>query len=294
MKKQIIVNPTTLKGYEVNERIKELMGIKPINENTHKSVVELTKLGPDGKVYGIVRENHEYYIKSAENKKNLVAEDFQYIGGLQNKKDEAHPSYAKATKQLNLKFISLNEMFNSSTKINIFENDNLHANQANGFSGAGNLEGNTPMWENENQNGQLQAGTLIRKDGIVYSIGDMSDPQHIQLIDKTNPNSQNYSTLNTLNHFLRNNDIQIVNGIQQNVSEDINLTEDEQAIDDMLKEDTIENDDLENTTSNDDAYEKAFSSMNENKNKLSIARALTEMDSIIEGLERKKKVYTLT
>lgn len=233
MKKQIIVNPTTLKGYEVNERIKELMGIKPINENTHKSVVELTKLGPDGKVYGIVRENHEYYIKSAENKKNLVAEDFQYIGGLQNKKDEAHPSYAKATKQLNLKFISLNEMFNSSTKINIFENDNLHANQANGFSGAGNLEGNTPMWEAEEETDEM-------------------------------------------------------------VEEEVELSEDEKAIDDMLKEDTIENDDLENTTSNDDAYEKAFSSMNENKNKLSIARALTEMDSIIEGLERKKKVYTLT
>lgn len=119
------IKPVGLKGNEINERMKELMGVAPINENRKTSVVELTKVGPDGNVYGIVRENHEYYIKIANKKTNLVAEDFAYIGGLMNKKQEAHPSYAKAIKHLNLKFNSLNEAYGKSGQINVFEDDNL-------------------------------------------------------------------------------------------------------------------------------------------------------------------------
>lgn len=125
MKKRNIIKPTGLKGKEVINRMKELMGSTSINEDVKRSVVELTKEGPDGKVYAIVRENHEYYIKVSENKKNLVTEDFNYIGGLQNKKDKAYPSYAKAIKQLNLKFMSLNEAIGKSGQINVFEDDNL-------------------------------------------------------------------------------------------------------------------------------------------------------------------------
>ena len=52
-----------LQGKEAVNRMLELMGKQSVNENTKSSVVELTKIGPDGKVYGIVRENHEYFIK---------------------------------------------------------------------------------------------------------------------------------------------------------------------------------------------------------------------------------------
>lgn len=121
----MIVKPVGLKGRDAINRMRELMGQTQINENVSPSVVELTKQGPDGKVYAIVRENHEYYIKSTNKRNNLVTEDFEYIGGLQNKKDKAYPSYAKAIKMLNLKFISLNEALVQNNKINIFENDNL-------------------------------------------------------------------------------------------------------------------------------------------------------------------------
>ena len=114
-----------LQGKEAVNRMLELMGRNTINENVKNSVVELTKIGPDGNVYGIVRENHEYYIKMTNQKDNLVTEDFQYIGGLQNKKNEAYPSYAKALKQLNLKFLSLNEAYNKNGNINVFLDDNL-------------------------------------------------------------------------------------------------------------------------------------------------------------------------
>lgn len=128
MKKNIEINPIGLKGNEVINEMKRLMGIKPlITENTtnSNSVIELTKVGPDNKVYGIVREKHEFYIKVADKKDNIIAEDFQYIGGLKNKKSEMYETYAKAIKHLNLKFISINESLGKSEKINVFENDNV-------------------------------------------------------------------------------------------------------------------------------------------------------------------------
>ena len=102
MKKNINISPVGLKGNEINERMKQLMGIQPINESKSNIVVELTKMGPDGNAYAIIRENHEWYIKKADKTSNLIAEDFKYIGGLQNKKAEAYPSYAKAINAVRL------------------------------------------------------------------------------------------------------------------------------------------------------------------------------------------------
>jgi len=158
MKKLIKISPVGLKGNQINERMKELMGIAPINENKTSIVIELTKVGPDGNAYAIVRENHQWYIKTTTKKTNLVAEDFKYIGGLMNKNSEAYPSYAKAIKHLNLKFKSLAEAYDFTGEINVFKNDNLLAEggvagfaemTGNGFSGEGNLEENKPMMEEE-------------------------------------------------------------------------------------------------------------------------------------------------
>ena len=125
MRKPFIVRPTGLKGTEKINRMKELMGSTTLNEDVKNSVVELTKLGPDGKVYGIVREGHNYFIKVTDKQSNIVTEDFNYIGGLMNKTSEAYPTYAKAIKQLNLKFMSLNEAYGKTGNFNVFEDDNL-------------------------------------------------------------------------------------------------------------------------------------------------------------------------
>lgn len=156
MKKTVLINPSGLKGNEINERMKALMGIQPINENKSSIVVELTKKGPDGNSYAVIRENHEWYIKKTTKTSNLVAEDFKYIGGLMNKKSEAYPSYAQAIKHLNLKFRSLAEAYNYDGEINLFLNDNLLSEsgiagfsqmEGLGFSNEGNLEGNEPIEE---------------------------------------------------------------------------------------------------------------------------------------------------
>lgn len=153
--KNFVVNPIGLKGKEIHERQLALMGINLITENKNdkKSAVELTKIGPDGNAYAIVRENHEYYIKKSNKTNGLVLEDFKYIGGLQNKKEAAYPSYAKAIKQLNLKFKSLAEAYNKGGDINVFEDDNLLSESAfgMGFSNQGNMEGMDEMWAEEDK-----------------------------------------------------------------------------------------------------------------------------------------------
>lgn len=136
MKKYNNIKPTSLKGNDQINRMRSLMGMAPINENTKTSVVELTKKGPDGKVYGIVRENHKYFIKTTDKQNNLVAEDFSYVGGLQNKTKKAYDSYSQAAKQLNLKFISLNEALGVTKPINILKNDNLLAETYESYSEA--------------------------------------------------------------------------------------------------------------------------------------------------------------
>lgn len=155
MKKYNTINPTGLKGNEALNRIRELMGTT-IKESTNNSVVELTKIGPNGVVYGIVRENHEYYIKTSEKKSDLVVEDFNYIGGLQNKKSEAYPTYAKAIKHLNLKFLSINESF-GGPRVNVFENDKLLKEDAAGYG-----FGFTTKTDNETSGDNLE-GDFIEK-----------------------------------------------------------------------------------------------------------------------------------
>jgi len=124
-KKKLNIRPVGLKGREVNERMLELMDATLIKEGVDRGVLEITKKGPDGKVYAIVRENKYYYIKTADMKEGLVKEDFKYMGGLANKKDFAYPSYAKALKHLNLKFHSLNESLGLVSSANIFRDDEI-------------------------------------------------------------------------------------------------------------------------------------------------------------------------
>jgi hypothetical protein len=119
------VNPKTLKGQDKLNRMLDLMGrMKTLNESKSFSELELIKKGPNGVVYGIVRENHDYFIKTSEKTSGkFLAEDFNYIGGLKNKSDEKYSSYSEALKHLNIKFDMLNESYGIESNTNIFESD---------------------------------------------------------------------------------------------------------------------------------------------------------------------------
>jgi hypothetical protein len=120
-----IVNPKTLKGQDKVNRMLDLMGkMATLNESKSFSELELIKKGPNGIVYGIVRENHDYFIKTSNKPYGkFLSEDFQYVGGLQNKGTEKYHSYAEALKHLNIKFDMLNESYGIEYNTNIFESD---------------------------------------------------------------------------------------------------------------------------------------------------------------------------
>ena len=119
------VNPKSLKGQDKLNRMLDLMGkMDTLNESKSFSELELIKRGPNGLVYGIIRENHNYFIKTSQkNSGKFLSEDFSYIGGLQNKYDERYHSYSEALKHLNIKFDMLNESYGVKNNTNIFESD---------------------------------------------------------------------------------------------------------------------------------------------------------------------------
>lgn len=94
------------------DRMKHLMGY---GLNEHKtsmsnSVIEYEEVGADGKNYGILREGKKFYIKSAPSKnEKLVAEDYDYLGGVANRKSHEYTSYNVASKQFGLMMKNIRE-----------------------------------------------------------------------------------------------------------------------------------------------------------------------------------------
>ena len=91
-----------------------------INESASKSSaprVEYSVKAADGLTYGIVNEGTKFYIKVAPKKDTqIVNEDFDYIGGELNKKQNEYKSYALASKNLELKLMQINES-HKATKV---------------------------------------------------------------------------------------------------------------------------------------------------------------------------------
>lgn len=292
------ITPVGLKGYEINERMKELMGITTINESKKNSAIELTKKGPDGKIYGIVRENHEYYIKvSTKQNGNLVVEDFAYIGGLQNKKQEAYPSYAKAIKQLNLKFNSLNEAYGKSGQINVFETDGYEMTSCNECGGmmyegtcqeCGTGYGMNEYDKEAMTNFVAQYGPEKGKQ-VYYATANKQDrdPETFEknegeaMMDELSARQEKMAALAGNPDEIDAADLAAVR--TGATFEEEMLPDEFQAVEDMYEDEMTYTDKIVGTTKG----------MNEGK--LSIERAINEMDEIIDFITkpRKKKVYTL-
>lgn len=114
---------------ETLSRMKAMMnyGLTTENKKSYSSV-EYSKQGADGKVYGIIREGAKYYIKVSNNSKNIVKENFDYVGGFVNRKDNEYNSYANALKQFDLKMMSLKEAYGNGKNI-IIESWNPDRNE---------------------------------------------------------------------------------------------------------------------------------------------------------------------
>lgn len=106
---------------DVNSQLSRMRSLMTFGINEGKNVaytgVEYEKVGADGKLYGIVREGAKYYIKTSPSKKGKLAENFDYIGGFKNRKDNEYTSFAEAQKQFDLKMMSINEANSPEKKI---------------------------------------------------------------------------------------------------------------------------------------------------------------------------------
>lgn len=103
-------------------RMKALMTYGSVNEDAkHISSynIEYKAKAADGKYYGIIRENSKYFVKVATPGKEMVAEAYQYIGGIMNKSNYEYSSYANALKQFELKLGSINEAYDDDRKVNV-------------------------------------------------------------------------------------------------------------------------------------------------------------------------------
>ena len=100
------------------DRMKQLMNFG-LNESKKQPYtgVEYSKVAADGKLYGIVREGTKFYIKVSSKKDNVLAENFEYIGGFRNRKDNEYSSFASAQKNFDFKLRSLAEAYGNGKNI---------------------------------------------------------------------------------------------------------------------------------------------------------------------------------
>ena len=108
------------------DTMKRLINYGKVEESVNTGAltprVEYSTVGADGKTYGIIRECNKFYIKVAPKKNTKVlAEDFDYIGGFMNKKENEYPTYSMASKQFDLKMMSLNEAYSVKQPVTQFK-----------------------------------------------------------------------------------------------------------------------------------------------------------------------------
>lgn len=96
---------------------------KELNENNNFNThtLEYHAIGADGKSYGIIKECNKYYIKTAPQSKEMVAEAYDYIGGFCNRKSYEYNSYASALKNFEMKLASINEAFDGNVNISTLD-----------------------------------------------------------------------------------------------------------------------------------------------------------------------------
>jgi len=123
------------------KRLRELSAIdKTKTSSTSLNAMTLVdfKRADDGTALGIIKENHNYYIKTSKAQGDkLSAADFAYIGGIENKRKYLFESLAKAEKQREFYMASLNEAFSfrekdetTEKKVSLNEATKLEVNES--------------------------------------------------------------------------------------------------------------------------------------------------------------------
>lgn len=121
------------------KRLKQLGGVSSANNPSpslsNSTLIDFQRAN-DGIALGIVKENHNYFIKTSNSKsEKLGAEDFAYINGVENKYKYQYHSLAEAEKNRNFFIKTLNESSSKKFKVQgITEGENISKAQVNADS----------------------------------------------------------------------------------------------------------------------------------------------------------------
>lgn len=115
------------------------------------------KRAADGVAYGIVKENHQYYIKKGGIKSDPDVSDFAYIGGLANITNYQYKSLSEADKNRNMLLHTLNEAHSLSLSRKRINEDRAEDEIGSAEARLGDLDAATAS-ENEPDDVQMAAG----------------------------------------------------------------------------------------------------------------------------------------
>lgn len=114
----------TLKGKNIIERMNQLMNYgqskTPTQEGRNWANLEYSIKAPDGKTYGILRDQTKFYIKESTTD-NPTVKDFEFIGGTINGSKKYYTNYSHALNYLNLMIAEMNQKNPKAKAINLLE-----------------------------------------------------------------------------------------------------------------------------------------------------------------------------
>lgn len=107
-------------------RMRELCTYGRIDEDEKivNRSIEHKETAANGVTYGIIRECSKFYIESCPKGKENLVEDYDYLGGFNNRKDYEYTSYPMALKQFKIKMDSINESVHAETDTDAMEAQN--------------------------------------------------------------------------------------------------------------------------------------------------------------------------
>ena len=116
------------------ERLRQLSevdksSVKEIKTRNLGTLIDY-KRAADGVAYGIIKEQHHYYVKKGGLKQDPDASDFAYIGGLANITNFQYKSLSEAEKQRNMMLHTINEAYTLKADKNGSKRSKLNEDKA--------------------------------------------------------------------------------------------------------------------------------------------------------------------
>lgn len=107
-----------------DEQLNRMMSLMNYDNSLNESKktnngIEYHITAADGREYGIIKEGRYYYLKTTTPEKKNISESYDYLNGFNRRGETRYNSYNEATKQLELRIMSINESYGKHEDISI-------------------------------------------------------------------------------------------------------------------------------------------------------------------------------